>query len=276
MIVPLEDGSEDVVAKAIAGRGMSERELARAARLEIQAVRDLLNGNADEEALRAVAPVLELHPDSLVRLARGEWRPEPRHVPGLQCFTTNFQGIMEVNAYLLWDAGTHAATAIAFDSGADASPMINFIREKNLKLELILLTHTHRDHVADLDRLRRESGDPPAFCPQQEKLERATPFSQGKVFAAGPLAIRSALTSGHSPGGTTYIIEGLDQPVAIVGDALFSCSIGGPKISLSDALQSNREYILSLLDDTVLGPGHGPLTTVGEEKANNPFFPEFK
>ena len=274
MIVPLEDGSEDVIAKAIAGRGINAHQLAREARLEPAQVHDALQGAAEEEPLRAIASALELDPEALVQLARKAWRPEPRRIPGFRCFTSDYQGIMNVNAYLVWDAGTHEA--VAFDSGADASSMIDFIRDKELKLDLILLTHTHRDHVADLQRLRRETGEPEVFCPQQEHLEGSTPFSQGKVFAAGQLSIRSALTSGHSPGGTTYNVEGLDRPVAVVGDALFSCSIGGPKISLPEALQSNRKEIFSLPDDTVLGPGHGPLTTVGEEKTHNPFFPEFK
>ena len=83
-------------------------------------------------------------------------------------------------------------------------------------------------------------------------------------------------TSGHSVGGTTYVIEGLERPVAIVGDAMFAGSMGGGKISFQDALENNRTKILSLPGNTVLCPGHGPLTSVAEEKAHNPFFPEFK
>ena len=74
----------------------------------------------------------------------------------------------------------------------------------------------------------------------------------------------------------TYVIDGLDRPVAIVGDAIFAGSMGGGMISYEDALRTNREKIMTLPDDTVLCSGHGPLTTVGEEKKNNPFFPEFR
>jgi glyoxylase-like metal-dependent hydrolase (beta-lactamase superfamily II) len=77
-------------------------------------------------------------------------------------------------------------------------------------------------------------------------------------------------------GGITYVIKGLDEPVAIVGDAVFAGSMGGGMVSYQDALQTNREKIMSLPDETVLCPGHGPMTTVGEEKNHNPFFPEFK
>ena len=71
------------------------------------------------------------------------------------------------------------------------------------------------------------------------------------------------------------LIDGLERPIAIVGDAIFAGSMGGGMISYEDALRTNREKIMTLPDDTVLCPGHGPLTTVGREKKNNPFFPEF-
>ena len=101
-------------------------------------------------------------------------------------------------------------------------------------------------------------------------------FQPGDAFSVGTLRISTRLTKGHSPGGTSYVINGLDRPVAIVGDALFAQSMGGGMISYHDALATNRSELFTLQDDTVLCPGHGPMTTVGEEKAHNPFYPEFK
>ena len=66
------------------------------------------------------------------------------------------------------------------------------------------------------------------------------------------------------------------MPVAMVGDAIFAGSMGGGMISYENALQTNREKILSLSNETIICPGHGPMTTVIEEKKNNPFFPEFR
>ncbi len=71
-------------------------------------------------------------------------------------------------------------------------------------------------------------------------------------------------------------MRGLARPVAIVGDAIFAGSMGGGKVSYADALATNRKEIFSLPDDTIIAPGHGPMTSVGEEKARNPFYPEFK
>ena len=72
------------------------------------------------------------------------------------------------------------------------------------------------------------------------------------------------------------VITGLAQPVAATGDAIFAGSMGGGVVSYLDALANNRKHILSLPNETVLCPGHGPMTTVDEEKRHNPFFPEFQ
>ena len=71
------------------------------------------------------------------------------------------------------------------------------------------------------------------------------------------------------------MVNGLGQDIAIVGDAIFAGSMGGGMVSYEDALMTNREKIMTLPDETILCPGHGPITTVGEEKKYNPFFPEF-
>ena len=70
----------------------------------------------------------------------------------------------------------------------------------------------------------------------------------------------------------TYVVNGLSRKLAIVGDAIFAGSMGGGNVSYRDALQTNLDKILTLPDETIICPGHGPKTTVGEEKKHNPFF----
>ena len=82
-------------------------------------------------------------------------------------------------------------------------------------------------------------------------------------------------THGHSVGGMSYIIDGLSSPVAIVGDAIFAGSMGGGMVSFADALNTNREKLMTLSEETIICPGHGPMSTIAEEKQYNPFFPEF-
>jgi hydroxyacylglutathione hydrolase len=105
-------------------------------------------------------------------------------------------------------------------------------------------------------------------------MEDTELISEGRKFDVGKLDVESRLTWGHSRGGMTYVVRGLAGLVAIVGDSLFAGSMGGGMISYDDALRNNLEKILSLPDETILCPGHGPLTTVGEEKHHNPFFAE--
>jgi glyoxylase-like metal-dependent hydrolase (beta-lactamase superfamily II) len=135
----------------------------------------------------------------------------------------------------------------------------------------VLLTHTHGDHIYDLDRLKEKTGAP-AFVGEREPIDGAEPFVHGRTWSVGSLKIDTRLTWGHSKGGITYIVTGLAQPVAVVGDAVFAGSMGGGGVSYADALSTNGKEILSLPGNTIICPGHGPLTTVGEEKKHNPFF----
>ncbi len=112
----------------------------------------------------------------------------------------------------------------------------------------------------------------PAVTGTREPLEGAETFDAGRRFSIGNLRVETRLTWGHSKGGVTYVVTGLEKPVAVVGDAVFAGSMGGGAVSYEAALQTNRAQILTLPDDTILCPGHGPLTTVGEQKKHNPFF----
>ena len=100
----------------------------------------------------------------------------------------------------------------------------------------------------------------------------AKTFHENAHFHVGELAIKTLSTWGHSPGQTTYYITGLAKPLAVVGDSLFSSSMGGSAGHYADQYRNDVEKILTLPRDTVLACGHGPLTTVGQEKRQNPFF----
>ncbi len=217
-----------------------------------------------------IAPVLNLAGRALVALAEGNYAPPPVRPPdGFAMFNTPFDD-MTVNAFLVWDPKTRAA--VAFDTGADCTEMLATIKAQNLEVRLILLTHAHRDHVADLGRLRDATGAP-VHISSREMVPGAEGIEEGREFEVGPLRIQSLLTWGHSRGGMTYFIRGLGkQPLAVVGDAVFAGSMGGGAVSYRDALETNLEKIMTLPGETIICPGHGPLTTVAHEKANNPFF----
>jgi glyoxylase-like metal-dependent hydrolase (beta-lactamase superfamily II) len=276
MAIPLEDTVADVIGKAQRGLGLDDAALAKLSGIDasqLDAVKQVRGVPfADVQKL---ARALELGPRSLVALAEGSYYPKVLP-PSIGFFATNTAyGDMTVNAYLVWDVETKLAAA--FDTGADATPLIVELNRNQLTLQDVYLTHTHIDHVTELDRLiEKAGGSVGVHVNEAEPLDGAATFKPGVTFSLGRLHIESRDTSGHSPGGMTYHVHGLNTPLAIVGDALFAASAGGIKVDYKGSLKKIRDNILSGQDNTVLAPGHGPLTTVGQEKANNPFFPEFR
>jgi glyoxylase-like metal-dependent hydrolase (beta-lactamase superfamily II) len=276
MSIPLEDSVSDIIGKAQRGLGLDDTELARRLEIssyELSVVKEIHNAPAGE--VTRLAAELELDGRALQDLAEGKYHPAVRAPePGFFMANTTF-GDMTVNAYIVWDKETKLAAA--FDSGGDAQPLVDEIKKRGLKLQDVYLTHAHGDHVAEVDRLiEKVGGSVGVHAPEGEKFGGAASFRPGVTFKLGRLQIETRSTSGHSPGGTTYHIHGLDTPLAIVGDALFAGSVGGIKADYHGSLQLIRDNILAGQDNTVLAPGHGPLTTVKQEKEHNPFFPEFR
>ena len=236
--IPLEDTFEDIIGKA--QRGLK------------------LPGETSPEKLGLGAAALRAS-------AAKSWYPnDPGAIDGLVCFNTPFEDVT-VNSYVVFDPQTKQA--VAFDTGADCDGMLQL----DVKIGQILLTHIHTDHVLELDRLKERTGAK-AYVSEREPIDGAEPFADGRQFQVGSLKIETRRTSGHAQGGVTYVVMGLAKRLAIVGDAIFAGSMGGGMVNYEEALRTNRENILTLPDDTVICPGHGPLTTVGEEKQHNPFF----
>ncbi|HWH69638.1 MAG TPA: MBL fold metallo-hydrolase, partial [Candidatus Sulfotelmatobacter sp.] len=148
------------------------------------------------------------------------------------------------------------------------------IAENELQLRHLFITHGHTDHVAALEAVREQF--PKA---RVHSGSRSAPVDQrnrpNECVQLGSLRITHRETPGHAEDGVTYIVGNWseDAPhVAFVGDALFAGSIGRGNQSWDLARQKVREQILSLPAETLICPGHGPLTTVAEEKEHNPFF----
>ena len=270
--IPLEDNFEDVLGKALRGKGISISELASASGATEGEIDQLLGGTLLEGALRKVSPALELHDEALIELANKNWHPAELELEGLRQFITPFEDFT-VGSFLVWDSDSMEAAM--FDTGTNADDAYALEQALGLNVRQLFLTHTHPDHIAATSRIKRW-GKVTARTLDKEPAPNAEPFAIGEKFSIGGLRVSTRLTWGHSSGGVTYFIEGLERPVAIVGDALFAQSMGGGVVSYQAALETNRKEIFSLPDETIICPGHGPMSSVGEEKAHNPFFPEFK
>lgn len=271
----LEDHVGDIIRKA---RAMSELDLGAAAQAAGLTETELSGfeesgRSAKRPNFAVLAKVLGLHAAKLEAIAAG-WTPLEKDLGiwrELRRFSTESGG-MAVNSYLIWDEVTREAAL--FDTGWDAQEVFELVAENQLLLRHVFVTHSHSDHIAALDAVRRQypkarlhSGARQAPVEQRIRLN--------DFIHLGSLRITNRDTPGHAEDGTTFIAGNWpdDAPhVAIVGDALFAGSIGRGNQSWELAKQKVREQILSLPPDTLLCPGHGPLTTVAEERQHNPFF----
>lgn len=267
--LPLEDSAQDVFAKAMFGKNVTPEEVAGATGCPLGSVEAVLAGVTENfEIVGAVCGFLGLSAKAVVRLAEGKYHPDVLPpADGLAVSTTPF-GDMTVNAFLVWDPGTKEAAV--FDTGGDCSELLERAAVEGVQIRQVYLTHSHGDHIFDLDRLLEKTGAT-AFSPAGEPVEGTSPLRAGAEFRIGSLHGKTFSARGHSPDGLGFFIKGLEKPFAVIGDALFAGSMGGPRVSFADSLASVQERILQLPEETILCPGHGPLTTVKLEKANNPF-----
>lgn len=208
-------------------------------------------------------------------------------------------GLWQANCFLVADRDT--SQAIVVDPGQDgAGPVIERLDALGLTCEAVLLTHGHIDHLwsapdlaeqldlpillhpddhwlwdnpgagfgATLDALRAQFGlewDPPS--------ERLEPIKDGQALPFADLGLQVRHTPGHTPGSCVFITDD-DEPIMLAGDLLFAGSVGRtdfPRGSMDQQNDSLRRVVLPLPDATTVHPGHGPDTTVGAERATNPF-----
>ncbi len=200
-------------------------------------------------------------------------------------------GDYETNSYVLRESET-AADCLVIDTGLDVGGLIDFLEEHKLNPVATILTHGHADHIGGLTALRSRFPDMKVHIhkldaemltePQANLSAMAgAPFStepedfsleeQGVVDLAD-IELLVLHTPGHTPGGVCLYSK--KDGVAFVGDTLFAESVGRtdfPGGSTSQLTSSIYEKLLTLPDETTVYPGHGPATTIGHEKAHNPF-----
>ncbi|HSU53252.1 MAG TPA: MBL fold metallo-hydrolase [Candidatus Dormibacteraeota bacterium] len=272
----LEDHVGDIIRKARAMTNVSPAAAAAGGQItepQLTALEE--TGNVPQGInWGALAPLLGLDAAKLQRIASG-WVPSDKDLSvwrEFRCITTSAQNIT-VNCYLIWDEVSREAAL--FDTGWDAAPILSMIEENQLVLRHMFITHMHEDHVAALSGVREKF--PKVRLHSSSKNAPVDQRNRANDFIhLGSLRMTNRPTPGHAEEGTTYVIGTWpeDAPhVAIVGDAIFAGSIGRGNQSWDLVRQKVREQIFSLPAETLICPGHGPLTTVSEEKANNPFFP---
>ena len=271
----LEDHSGDIIRKARAMTGVSLEAAATAAGLSPADLTALEESGIVKGAIHysALAAAIGLDGAKLEKIARG-WKPAE---PDLSLWReirriTTTANDLTVNCYLVWDEVSREAAL--FDTGWDAAPILKWLEEENLQLKHLFITHTHDDHIAAMGALREKF----PTLKIHTNSKNAPPQHKNRAndcIHLGSLRITNRETPGHAEDGVTYLVGNWPEDaahVAMVGDAIFAGSIGRGNQSWDMARQKVRENILTLPSDTLLCPGHGPMSTVAEEKAANPFF----
>ncbi len=270
----LEDELGDVLEKARDGKGWSQSDLARASGLSSSDVSRMERYEhvPDDNVLKHLAEVLDLHVSSLIAVAKGTWAPNPVKLSSelfeIACLDL-FIGAYAVKCYLVVCKATNASAVI--DTGGNPEAIIKKAKELNIQPEKILLTHAHHDHAGGLERLDKTYNCPTWIDKKEPRPSGSRDFrfvEDGEIIKLGNLNIEVIFTPGHTAGGISYKIN----DSVFSGDTLFAGSMGRANSSWSDLCVSIKQRLLTLPDSTRLFPGHGPATTVGEEKQNNPFF----
>ena len=198
-------------------------------------------------------------------------------------------GQWQTNCYVLVAGGD----CWIVDAGFEPAPMLDFIEEHGLSVRQVVLTHAHLDHIGGLHEVRERHPAVPILVHEAERafltdtgLNLSAAAGVGPVVApeaTGTLAHGDVLelnghrfevreTPGHSPGGVALVQP--EYAVALVGDTLFAGSIGRYDFPTSDGpllMRSIREQLMTLPDKTQVLPGHGPASTIGHERATNPY-----
>ena len=198
-------------------------------------------------------------------------------------------GPFQENCYIVGDEAT--GTGALFDPGDEATRIALAVEQTHLEISQIIITHAHIDHVGAVTTLMDEYACPVLMHREAEPMLRQLPsqalmmgvrlgkvpnvdgyLENGEVVRVGDLSFVALYTPGHAPGHLAFYSA--DEGVVISGDALFAGSVGRvdlPGGSMEVLMRSINERLLTLPDDTVVLSGHGPETTIGQERAHNPF-----
>ena len=276
MAYALEDEFGDIIGKARRGLGLSVAEVADEVGVSAGDIEQMESYalTPDQSGIDRLANLLGLDNSRLGASAREEWEPNPCDFAAADNVAIEHFLVEEYNAnvYLLVNSDTQ--TALLVDAGGLGEEVVRHVQKSGVRLLAVLITHGHSDHTDWVSAIRPETGadvyvHAADVAINQSRLGADVRALQGnETLELEGFSVTVVPTPGHTAGSVMYVIGNAAFP----GDTLFAGSMGRCSLSYPNMLQTIHERVLTLPAATKLLPGHGPATTVQEERAHNPFF----
>lgn len=272
---PLEDELGDVLDKALQRAGVSEGVLAERAQVCVNKIRDAIDYRyeLDPDELRRLAASLGLNEIGFCAMATGRYPvPEISGLPFCLFPLRMPHGIGVANAYVVADCSR--PSGLLFDCGPGDSALRRVWPSRIRELEAVFITHAETEHVNGLSDAKKR-GNPPVFAPPGSRLAGATQVGEGARLEFAGFSVEVWSTPGHVEAHNCYVVRTASAPAGtpllISGDVLFAGSVGGAFFCRQKLTASMERIFAQLPPETVVAPGHGPLTTLENERRFNPF-----
>ncbi len=188
----------------------------------------------------------------------------------VKCFMV---GMLSTNCYVVGCEETKEAAVIdpGMDNESEAEPILDFIKQNSLRTKYIINTHGHPDHIDGNSIIKKATGAPILIHKNHSTHVHADrKLHDGDVIQVGTLNLVVLHTPGHTPDGISLLVD----KAVFTGDALFAGSVGRTDFSggsFQELINSIKTKLFHLPDSLKVYPGHGPSTTIGDEKRHNPF-----
>ncbi len=272
--IPLEDELGDVLEKAMTCAGLTPETLSEKSGVPASGIRDAVDYRPElgPSECRRLAEALGLNEVGLCALASGKYPlPGSEGLPFCVWPLRMAHGIGVVNAYIVGEGGH----TLLFDTGPGAGALESVWPASVRAVDAIFITHVEPEHAGGLGEAVEKFGVPRAFIPAGAELSPASPMGEGETFSSGPLRVTAFRTPGHCAMHNCYHVCSASLPssrtLLISGDLIFAGSAGGPYHCQKQLRAHLRRVLAAVPGDTVVAPGHGPMTTAGNELRYNPF-----
>lgn len=271
----LEDEFGDVVRKRMLGLKLTPEQLSEKSGVPVPQLKEWFayRGTATPEQARSLATILGLKVEALLASAAASWYPSPTMAPHV---TRHAMLPHPSNGYI-FDPGDRKHAAL-IDPAGRPEHLLALLQEGGYDLDTILITHKHDDHCDAAQEIADAFPRARIFMHRLDVhaigslSQRATILDDDAEFPfAGDFTIRALHTPGHTDGSVCYLVG----DIVFTGDMLFAGSIGGAygdDTTHDDIRNSIATKLFKLPDSTNVMPGHGPSTTIAQEKNHNPFF----